>query len=85
MSEWRDISSAPTDGRPVDLWAAGPWSDVQFFCGSTARAVGGGGQGRVTDCVWKDGAWRVLTGLEPGIKLPMSPMYWAEPDPPATD
>lgn len=83
MSErvkWEPIDTAPKDGRTVvDLWCVtDDGGSASFYfgntkCGVTDRVMW---QGRVTECWWKDGAWRPRSGLSRLYALTVEPTHW---------
>ena len=89
MSEparWQPIESAPKTKRGVvvDLWCvtddheSARFYFMQTMCGVRDEMKW---QGRVSECVWRDGAWRPASGLS-RHRLEVTPTHWMPLPPP---
>lgn len=74
MSEWQDISTAPRDGTPIDLWV--PWNPEDVSAGR-----------RFADAYRKAGEWWASGEDYDGYDARISgqPTHWMpHPSPPET-
>lgn len=92
MSEWKDISSAPQDGTPVDLWIVGGTDDVDFYAPSATKIKGKPlRHGRAADFRWEHRApnppnWYPVGGLGYPLSPNVKPTHFKLlPPPPGSE